>query len=173
MSLPLPLAGGGECCAFFCSFFRVTSPIRPLITRTQNYKSAYFGIHAWSLFERTGRALRHDTGRTHQAYIWIFSLILEEETQVSQGLVTELMLPVFIHMAFSKNVRLSPTPPPFRVGRCTLPTSFSKKQPLRGNNVASPNSIFCATLKQGARGRAEAGYQRCRKMWDRGVAKGV
>ena len=79
----------------------------------------------------------------------------------------------FHYMAFSKNVRLSPTPPPFRVGRCTLPTSFSKKQPFRGNNVASPNSIFCATLKQGARGRAEAGYQRCRKMWDRGVAKGV
>ena len=102
-----------------------------------------------------------------------FSLILEEETQVSRGLVTELMLPVFIHMAFSKNVRLSPTPPPFRVGRCTLPTLFSKKQPFRGNNVASPNSIFCATLKQGARGRAEAGYQRCRKIWDRGVAKGV
>ena len=116
--------------------------------------------------------MRQDTGRTHQAYIWIFSLILEEETQVSRGLVTELMLPVFIHMAFSKNVRLSPTPPPFRVGRCTLPTLFSKKQPFRGNNVATQHPVFFTTLKKGARGRKGCCYHQRYKATDTCVEKG-
>ena len=44
----------------------------------------------------------------------VFSLILEEETQVSRGLVTELMLPVFAHMAFSKKSVSVPRTPSFQ-----------------------------------------------------------
>ena len=38
--------------------------------------------------------MRQDTGRTHQAYIWIFSLILKEEAQVSRGLSENAFLDI-------------------------------------------------------------------------------